>query len=634
MRKILLGLLLWISLPMLAAYSLIGDSVKIEDFTLESKPNYYVTVFAHTSSATYKVYFDVWPTKAYIVGSFSAKDETINYYSCGLTKSNGYEYYSESDSQIELTITKINDDTCELTATIQAARKGTSYTYNIATFRFPYEAGGEPEDPTLDPYRFEPKDSTSFTFTGDVVSVRDRREERDVIEVTLNAIGDSSYHWVELNMMLDTFTMPVGTYTFSADSASGTILASPGYKKKSDQPSYVAIRADKEGWGQYTPYYIIKGSLTFSLNEEGDTVFVKGNVTSKHGSAITIDVTSYNMFYEKPEPPREPEEVELAIDTVVITYLRNESDSALNYHFYTLNFFSNSADNYPTVIVDAILPQPGQMVAGTYSWADSTLNSLALYQNQNDFESALWGGFPYIFTKYSLTLTEKTDSLWEYTMDIRDTIGSHYYFTLVQNPHVEIYPALDTIPEEDKPYIQESKEKTSKQWTFTTIEWNDSTVSKDGILGIKLYEGAWNVSNQQSMVELCLFTPTSDVAAGTYPINDSEKDGTFMSSYGKFMNVQFPCYAARFDYLMNVHAIWYLMDGTITIAYPQEGKMQITGDCTSYFGSSIQFSYTGTKPSLLKELVGNSIHTTKILRNGCLEIIRNDTHYDILGNRQ
>lgn len=253
MKKILVILILCLGtgMPSWAVYNLTASNVSIADCS-DKQPNYYFEITASTTQATYHVCLDVWPTQASIVGSFSTDNGTITRGFSSLRKGSSTYYYMYDDCPISLTIAKINNDTCELSAHFKAARgeDETRYEYDIAPFRFAYKAGDTPDDPTLDPYRFEPATPTTQTFEGQVVKVNDYRSTSGCINIHL-IDSVKQLDWVELNLVTTTYKMPVGTYTFSTDSASNTLVASPGYRQHDDQPSYVALRSTE--WGQYTP---------------------------------------------------------------------------------------------------------------------------------------------------------------------------------------------------------------------------------------------------------------------------------------------------------------------------------------------------------------------------------------------
>ena len=227
-------------------------------------------------------------------------------------------YYAQDKSLITLSITKKDDTTCTLSGSIQAERNGAPYQYNISAFDFAYSETDTPVVPDPDPYRFEPAQATTLNFLADVIHFRQRT---NYIEVTLNEMANETYNWIELRLLSDTMAMPAGNYTINNSAAPQSLTASKGYlgATNGDDPCYVAIRADLDSWGQYTPYYLQSGTLTVSYNTLGDSITISGTAYSHNGSTIQIYAKSYNMLYVPEEQKTEPEFVTLAIDTVLIT---------------------------------------------------------------------------------------------------------------------------------------------------------------------------------------------------------------------------------------------------------------------------------------------------------------------------
>ena len=614
-----------------AAYTLTASSVKVEDVTVD-KDNFFVTVKASTSSGEYEVGFDVWPTKHSAIGSFNTSDKTIAYVSSFVhkTKANGSAvnmwYYPEEDAPISLSIVKKDETTCTLSGSITATRNGTAYTYNISAFDFAYAEGDVTPEPDKDPYRFEPAVASLIPFTADVIHFRERT---DYIEVTLNEMANESYDWIELRLLSDTMAMPAGVYTIDDSGAAGSLTASKGYLvTKEDDPCYVAIRGDKEDWGQYTPYYLTSGSLTVRYNATGDSIFISGDVKSHNGSVIRVNAGSYNMLYVPEEQPKEPEDVTLAIDTVVITYMSNGSDSTNNRFVYTFNFSHN--DDYPQVLTDVILTQPMALVAGTYTLADQTIDGLILSQNQDDFEMNIMGGGAYEFTDATLVLTEGTNGVWNYSMEMHDVIGSRYRFAFSQAPHIILYPEPAVDPK-DEPYKDEQQEKAAISIVLDTLLWDSKSVSKDGVVDIHLSQQQADINGLRAYIHLGLYTPVAYPEAGVYPVNGSEADYTFSASLGRYGNVLIPCYVALMDEAGYAHAVWYIVSGDITLGYEGDEPI-LSGACTSYFGSTISFVYKpGTQG--LESIQPSAISIQKVIREGQLYLIRDGKMYDVQGRR-
>lgn len=639
MRKLFITILFAVAavLNAAAAYNLTATQVTVTDATTD-KDNFFVVVNAHTSSGEYEVGFDVWPAKHSVIGAFSTADKTIAYYTSWVHKTKANDknvnmwYYPEMDAVITLTIAVKNASTCTLSGSIQATRNEVTYTYDIAAFDFAYSETEVPDPEPVDPYRFEPATATTINFVADVVNFK---QKDGIINITLNEMANETYDWVELNLISDELAWPAGTYTISDKGTANTLTASKGYVGvQNDDPCYVAIRADKDNWGQYTPYYLISGSLTVAYNTKTDSIFVTGQAKSKNGTTVNINVRSQNMLYVEGDEPKQPEKVTLTIDTVLITYMREDADKAAKKHPYTFNFFS-SKDDYPNVIVDAVLSDSMKLVAGTYTMAANQLSGITLFQNQSDFNEFFFGGQPYVFKTVSLTLKDAGNGKWTYSMFITDEIGSEYSFSFTQAPHIINYPEdnPEELNPEDQPFADEQQTKVTITAALDSIIWKDETVTKDGILDIFLFQRTMDVNGLRAAMQLGMFTTVSQVPAGTYPINGSEEDNTFSASVGRYGNILFPCYLTLVDKDNWVHAIWYIESGSITVAYDAKGNVMLSGECTTHFGSSIHFTYKNAGEGIENTANGQqqNANSRKVLRDGHIYILRGDKLYNLTG---
>ena len=618
-----------------AAIQLTATQAEILNLSVDA-PNYFVKVEAYVNNSEYEIAFDLWPDIPSAIGSFTSSDRSISFvhsYVCKVRYKGeplGTMYECTSESSIRLDITRTTDSTATLSGSIDAfAANGTKYTYQISDFTFPYSED-EVIVPEKDPYRFEPTQPTTIDFHADVVNFRLRD---GYVEVTLNEMANEAYNWIELRLLSNALAMPAGEYNINNSGEPHTLTASKGYlSTHNDDPCYVAIRNDHDNWGSYTPYYLVDGTLQVSYNEKGDSLFITGQATSYYGTTVTIQAHSYNILYVPEEEPREPEKKTLDIDTVQITYLSNISDTAQHVCYYTFNFFHH-ANDYPNVLVDVIMPMPMALTEGNYSLADGSLSGLSLFQNQTDFNDFFFGGTPYVFANATLTIKQLTSLDWLFEFVITDEIGSEYRISLRQNVNIIRYPALpdDTNPEE-KAYADEQSSPTEMTFATDILHYDDATVEKDGVLDITLFQSAASEYGLHAMVQLGMFTSVSKVPAGTYPINHSEDEGTFSASLGRFGDIVIPCYAALVDANGWVYAIWYLVDGEITISYSSTDEIIIQGECQSYYGSKICFSYGSTDTDII-EIVSptDQPSSQKIMQSGQILILREGRIYTIMG---
>ena len=335
------------------------------------------------------------------------------------------------------------------------------------------------------------------------------------------------------------------------------------------------------------------------------------------------------MLYLPEEEPKEPEHVTLDIDTVVITYMSTLSDSALNRHIYTLDF--SAGDDYPNVLADLVLPEAMTLTEGTYTLSDGTLSGLMLSRNQADFEANIFAGGAYVFTYATLVLSRVENAQWHFQMLMQDTIGSTYRFSLTQEPHIIFYPQHPVDPK-DQPYMDEQKEKAVVNIDLDTVEWKATTVEKDGILDIILGQTEADINGLRAYVHLGMYTNQLYPDVGTYPVSGSEENGTFSASLGRYGNTLIPCYALLLDEYGWAHAVWYITEGNITLSYDQQAQPILSGECTTYFGSTIRFAYN-PRTQGVKDVQSDNVQCTKLVKNGVLHLMYKGTMYDVQGRR-
>ena len=104
-----------------------------------------------------------------------------------------------------------------------------------------------------------------------------------------------------------------------------------------------------------------------------------------------------------------------------------------------------------------------------------------------------------------------------------------------------------------------------------------------------------------------------------------------LTSMGRYGNILFPCYLTLMDDAGWAHAVWYIVDGSITLSY--EGEQPIlSGECTSYFGSTIKFAYRPAAQGIeTVESQKSKVESRKIIQDGQLFILRDGKKYSIIG---
>jgi hypothetical protein len=159
-------------------------------------------------------------------------------------------------------------------------------------------------------------------------------------------------------------------------------------------------------------------------------------------------------------------------------------------------------------------------------------------------------------------------------------------------------------------------------------------VEKDGILDIILGQTEADINGLRAYVHLGMYTNQLYPDAGTYPVSGSEENGTFSASLGRYGNTLIPCYALLLDEYGWAHAVWYMTEGNITLSYDEQAQPILSGECTTYFGSTIRFAYNPRTQGV--ELIDNQqseIKNRKFIRNGVLYLMYEGRMYDVQGRR-
>ena len=113
-------------------------------------------------------------------------------------------------------------------------------------------------------------------------------------------------------------------------------------------------------------------------------------------------------------------------------------------------------------------------------------------------------------------------------------------------------------------------------------------------------------------------------------MNGSEEAGTFSASLGRYGNVLIPCYAALMDNDGWTHAIWYITGGEISLSYDAQGQPALSGECSTYFGSTIRFSYMPVAQGI-ENVQRTDVQCTKVIKDGKLYLMYKGQMYDVQG---
>lgn len=253
---------------------------------------------------------------------------------------------------------------------------------------------------------------------------------------------------------------------------------------------------------------------------------------------------------------------------------------------YDFNLHFNgpaSNDWYPEITFDAFMPEPN-LKAGTYTYSAGQLKEIRAARNGSD-----WGAYVSAMT---LQITDNGNG--NFTFDADMTIGGEtntFSYTCDVDVQVDDYD----------PYIFaygfESREASQIEFVADQISWNDIALHSQQQIEIDMTS---STCPQANAVKICVNTDKGVLPAGEYPIRGFNDDlngyelYTVLASLGSYDNYYlFPSYVAQMNDEQTADAAWFLVDGTMTIAYPAEGQIQISVNATSAFGSDIHVTYEG-----------------------------------------
>ncbi len=368
-------------------------------------------------------------------------------------------------------------------------------------------------------------------------------------------------------------TIPEGTYEFTDTKAVGTALASTGLTTSAQGTgitySYAGL---KNNAGSITNvWFITSGSVTIGYDEDQKII-----VTLNGKNSWKQDVTT-TIKYEKLDPK--------GTATITSTDLFVDQTSLAQYG-YTI-FTAASSDASVTLIAETT-----KEVAGEFDYANTMFISSSLVVNKKTL-GIIDGSFIVTVQDKNVTLkgTVMGSDTVNYELNLTGVLGALQYDT------------------KDKDFTAD----------FAYGEWQAQANQ-----GIIMLVGQ-NAKNQ--IVYMYILTSPVDgkIPAGEYPINNSEYENTVFASPGLSGSQAIPSYAG----VTNGQALtdlWFMEEGMVKI----DENMNITVEALNSYGKSINITIKSPVSDL--KIFQSAQKAVKVLRNGHLEINRNNRRFNILGN--
>lgn len=274
---------------------------------------------------------------------------------------------------------------------------------------------------------------------------------------------------------------------------------------------------------------------------------------------------------KKPEPTPDPEPqptdnvVEVSIKALTI------SDYYEDYGLYSLIMAGTDAKDVAYYAQIFIAPETAG-IAGSYSIAEKTIDS-----------------------EYSAFLIGYTENSTEDDLVTPDTMsitlkanGTNYDISgEVVYKGITYQLSATNIEAIDEAWQYEPTTATTINQTYTAFEGIDYTADYQTVSIL--------LDNEETFVSLEIVADSA-LAAGTYPINNTQELGTVLASEGYNTAYEYdtPSFLGVYtDENGYYDETYYLVGGEVVVAYPKEGTISIQGNATSHFGSTITFSYEG-----------------------------------------
>lgn len=293
------------------------------------------------------------------------------------------------------------------------------------------------------------------------------------------------------------------------------------------------------------------------------------------------------------------EAIELPIAQVdgAIFYSNPAYSSEGAYDYYI--GFSGQGGNLPWFELDVFMPTSEGITPGTYTQANEQIGDVLLIQSEQDYYYAQAGYDMYAFSNVTMTISDHGDGLYEFEFQGTAADGQTYHFDVFGTCKVTEYSDIDSsggegggTPAVEGDYHYEKEDKVTINTHFSKVMATDKYVEENNIYWIKLNTDPLNEAKDTYQSELYFITETpGDIPAGTYPINFTQNNETFLASYGATASgADYPCYIQTRDADDVIIADWYYVDGAITVGYTEAKELYLIGNATSYHGSKIHFT--------------------------------------------
>ena len=521
----------------------------------------------------------------------------------------------------------------------------------------PENPGTDPENPGTDPevqYIDLPLDDVlAYHYANDKFS---KPGAYDYFFNYGYLVDDNGFPWLMFHILQSSNTdILAGTYSMSEGTLRPLILRSMedynAYKGGQPVNELEDATVTLSG-GEYDMW-----TMHFEGKAKGENVIYRAEVTLPIHPSTTQDpndplVPNNNPGGDdNPGQPGEKDVVNLDINYCEVELWTNPQMSPYHpghYDYYfqmvKLEEGASTANKWPFVDFDLYLPVKGQLQAGSYALNDKFCNFALIQNNEDERAYENWED-NYGFREGFLTLTNNGGDNWTIEVEMTAADGTLYLINMTQDITLRWRDEDPMVnPGVNDTFNKESTTTGDYSILFDYLETNEAYITDRGFFYVNLESSETDDDGKRFVSEFFFRTEpeAANVAAGsyripagTYPISfDDDSHLTFVASHGDGMSGgQYPSFIGLYDG-RSISDVWYMKQGSITVNYDAKGKLVLTGELESHYGSKFHIAYNAPLDGI--GTVAADIYSPgrKEFRDGRVLVRRANTWYNIDGVQQ
>lgn len=321
-------------------------------------------------------------------------------------------------------------------------------------------------------------------------------------------------------------------------------------------------------------------------------------VQKDHICKLPSNTFSYGSAYRKYAAIRSNRDYSNDIQGVSCEYYSCSTYSQpgmYDYYFEIWGPDNSFAFPVPYVCFDLYLPTDTGLVDGHYTLSNGEVCNAFVFTNYYDYLDAFWDHAP-LFIVEDAEFTLETVSAGAFNFKLVLTGISGKTVTITKSD-------VALVVEENtyNPHIDDDTDDIDYRWepvmattiNFTAASCNvEDYIEDEGNVWVRLVD-----ANQayKLYIELFLYAldANGNIPAGTYPVSNSQAANTIWASPGGDDDFDFGIYLLADRNACDVyHSVYYIVSGSLDVAYDAQGNQKLSFNGTTYNGSTIQVTYS------------------------------------------